>query len=300
MTTRIDLSRLTRPEIPGLVLSLDEAHRVLLAWLASEHGWVVGEDAADPAWRLTRLLASREVLIRQSVADAVAETSLAYATRERLDHIGTTYYALPRLTGEPDARYRERLADAPSRYAVGLSGPWYESVARGVDGVADARVTNPAPGEVTIYILADAALLTAGGAVRYAAGIPDAALLAAVRGVVTAPETRQQTDTVTVTACTRQRYDVTAQLTLYAEPDSGIALAAARAALADLAVRTARLGAGISTDLVAGAVVDVAAASAADITLHSVSGSGVATEVAAIAGSDSVAPLARMLSVTAS
>lgn len=300
MTTGIDLSRLARPDIPGLALSLDEAHAAILRYLADTHGWTVGDDASDPAWRLTRAVAGREVLMRQAVADAVAETSLAYATGDRLDHIGVTYYLLGRLAGEEDAAYRERLAGAPERYAVGLSGPWYESVARGVAGVRDARVTSPTPGIVRIFVLADEGLLEPDGVTpTYPDGIPSAGLLTAVTAAVTAPETRQQTDTVEVRACTRQRYDVAVTLTLYAEPDSGAALAAARAALRALAARSARLGASLTSEIVAGACVNAVTARAADITISTVDSSDVATEVSEIAGVDSVAPASRILSVSA-
>ena len=156
---------------------------------------LVRDDVRQLAATLSEtLVAGREVLLRQAVSDAMAQTSLAYADGENLDQIGATYYALERLTGEPDAAYRQRLAGAFERYAVGLSGPWYESLARGVAGVADARVTSPDPGAVTIYLLADETLIADTGAPRYPDGIPNAALLEAVTAVVTAPETRQQTD----------------------------------------------------------------------------------------------------------
>lgn len=299
MTTRIDLSRLSRPGIPGLVLTLDEAHAALLRWLLDEHGWVLQEDAGDPAWRLTRLIAGRDVLLRQAVADAMAETSLAYATGARLDHIGVTYYSIVRLAGETDERYRTRLADAVERYAVGLSGPWYESVARGVAGVRDARIVTPAPGHVTLYVLADGALLDDAGDVRYPDGIPDRALLDAVTTAVTAPETRQQTDVVTVTPCTRARYDVTARLVLHAEPDSAAVLAAARAALARLADQLAHLGGSVEPELVIAACVDVAAVRSATVVLAAVGDDGGTTPIERLAPSDSVAPLARTLTVAA-
>ena len=297
MTTRIDLSQFERPTIPGLVLTVDEAHAGAIAWLASEFGWVLTEDASEPAWRVSRLLAAREVLLRQSIADGIAELSLAYATGENLTHIGATYYSLLPLPGESDDAYRLRLANAVERYAVGLSGPWYESVVRGVSGVSDARVTSPAPGEVTIYVLADGSLVDDMGAALYSDGIPDAALLAAVTGTVTADETRQQTDMVTVTACTRQLYDVTVTLMLLAEPDSARALTTARDALARLAARTDRLGAGLTSALVAGAAVDISAASAANIIIKTVSALDVEMVVDAIAGDDSVAPQHRHLVV---
>ena len=267
MTTAIDLSRLQRPALPGLRLTLDAAHAEILQWLKTVHGWTVTERAADPAYRLTRLLAGREVLLRQAVSDAMAQTSLAYADGDNLDGIGATYYTLGRLPGETDDAYRQRLAGAFERYAVGLSGPWYESVARGVPGVTDARVTSPTPGAVTISVLADETLTTDTGEARYPNGIPDPALLDAVTAVVTAPETRQQTDRVTVRAATRTPYDVAVTLTLFAEPDSALVHEAATARLVALAGRAARLGGTISTALISGATVDPAAVRSAAVTL---------------------------------
>ena len=270
MTTPIDLSRLSRPVVPGLILSVDEVHEELLDWLAMEHDWTVTRSASDPAYRLTKLWASREALLRQSVADTLAQSSLAYADGQNLDHIGVTYYSLPRLANETDDRYRERLAGAFERYAVGLSGPWYEQLARGIEGVVDARVTTPVAGTVRIFVLADGALEDAMGDARYPDGIPDAALLAAVTAAVTADDARQQTDTVEVRACTRQLYDVTVALTLFAEPDSEAVLAEARAGLGELSRRGDRLGGSITEELIAAAAINVAAVSAAAVTLEEI------------------------------
>lgn len=296
MTTGIDLSRLTRPEVEGLVLSVDKVHEEILAWLAAEYDWTLTVDGSDPAWRLSRLWAAREALIRQAIADSLAQASLAYAGKGNLDHIGATYYLLERLEAETDDAYRQRLASAVERYAVGLSGPWYESVARGVAGVADARVISPDPGEITIYILASEALVDAMGDPVYPDGIPSAALLQAVTAVVTADETRQQTDEVTVAACTRVEYDVTVTLTLRTEPDSATVLAAARKGLADLARTVDVLGGTLTPELIAGATVDPAQTLGATIVIQT--GETPAT-VAGIASMDSVAPKARTLSVVA-
>ena len=297
MTTRIDLSRLTRPTIPGLVLTVDAAHTAILAWLESEYQWTLTADASDPAWRLSRLLAAREALIRREIADSVEQVSLAYARGVILEHIGLTYYDLDRLEGESDDDYRQRLADAPERYAVGLSGPWYESVARGVAGVFDARFTSPSPGDGTIYIQANEALVDAMGDPIYADGIPDATLIAAVTAAVTAEETRQQTDTITVSPCTRQRYDVTVTLTLRAEPDSALTIAEATTALERLARDADRLGGALNHELIAGATVNVAAVSSATVQIATVGAMNNATPVDSIAGADSVAPQARNLRV---
>ena len=298
MTSRVDLSKLTRPVIPGLVQTVDQVHEAALAWLADEYEWELVENGSDPAWRVTRLLAAREVLVRRQIADALEQVSLAYARTTLLDTIGLTYYGLERHDEESDDDYRQRLADAPERYAVGLSGPWYESVARGVAGVYDARFTSPTPGAGTIYIQASEALLDAMGDPRYENGIPDAALLQAVTAVVTAEETRQQTDTITVSACTRQLYDIVVTVQIRAEPDSATVLADAQAALGRLARRADRLGGALDNALVAGAAVDFDAVAAASVQIRTVDEHGVTTDVDTIAGSDGVAPQARRLNVT--
>ena len=297
MTAGIDLSRLTRPEVEGLQMSVDEVHEEILAWLATQYDWTLTVDGSDPAWRLSRLWAAREAMIRQAIADAFAQTSLAYAEGELLDHIGATYYQLLRLEAEEDEAYRQRLAAAPERYAVGLSGLWYESVARGVTGVADARVTSPNPGDITIYILANEALVDAMGDPVYADGIPTVALLAAVTAVVTAEENRQQTDVVTVSACTRVAYDVTVTLDTRAEPDSATVLAAARLGLADLSLDVDVLGGALTKELIAGAAVDPAQVLGAVILIEA---GDPPAEVDSIASIDSVALKMRSLSVVSS
>ena len=298
MTHRIDVSRLSRPEVTGLVLTLDETHQALLADLEAT-GWTVTADASDPAWRITRLMAGREVLLRRAVADAVAQTSLAFATGANLDHIGLTYYALARKAGEEDADYRHRLADAPELYAVGLSGPWYESSARQVPGVADARATTPAPGQVTLFVQSTDAFVPDSNTPRWPDGIPDAALLAAVEDVVRADETRQQTDVVTVSPCTRRRFDATVTLTLLAEPERERVTADARAALTAFAASVSHLGSTIDRDLLAAAVVDLSAVSGATVALADVDAQGTATPANSITAADSEALLARTLTVDA-
>ena len=297
MTAGIDLSRLTRPEVEGLRLDVEAVHDEILDWLAAQYDWTLTVDGSDPAWRLSRLWAAREALIRQAIADSLAQASLAYADDENLDHIGTTYYLLPRLEAEGDDAYRRRLAAAVERYAVGLSGPWYESVARGVTGVADARMTSPHPGEITIYTLANEALVDDMGDPVYADGIPTQTLLDAVEGVVTADESRQQTDEVTVTACTRVHYDVSVTLSLRAEPDSATVIAAARQGLADLSRDVDVLGGALTTELIAGAAVDPAQVLGAAIAIQT---GDPPADAVSIDGVDSVAPKARTLSVVSS
>ena len=101
MTTPIDLSRLARPQVPGLLLSVDEVQEELLECLERGHGWVLTRSAADPAWRLTRLLAARESVIRRAIADTLAQGPLAYAEDQALDHIGATTTRSCAMPGSP-------------------------------------------------------------------------------------------------------------------------------------------------------------------------------------------------------
>ena len=269
MTARIALSSLPRPSIPGLVRSVDEVHADILQWLVDTYDWTLTPNAADPAWRLSRLLAARESLLRQSIDDDVAQVSLAYARGAMLDHIGLTYIGLPRKEGERDEVYRDRLMRAPERFAVGLSEGWYEETARTIAGVHDAQFVGPnvdadtlslatdvapAAGHGYLYIQADETLTDAQGAQLYPDGVPNAALRTAVTAAISADDTAQQTDDVTVKAPRRVLYDVAVTLTMRSDTAAGEARAAALAALQALADDRDRLGQIMSTRVIAGAV----------------------------------------------
>ena len=269
----LDLPPLRTPVIADLVPSLDDEHAAVLAWLRTEHGWDVTPDASDPAWRLTRLLAYRTVLLRQVVADSVSQVSLDYAAGALLDHLGATYYQLSRNTGESDTAYRARIAAAPGLFAVGLTAAWYESQALAVDGVSAAFVVGAArpdeaagttPGAVTLALRAD------GMEGDFMDGVPTAALLDAVEARVTAPDVRQQTDRVSVVPAYRVPYDVTVTLTLQRNVDASAVRADAEAGLSAVCRTTDRIGGQTSVALIAGAVVNPAAVREAVVLLQEV------------------------------
>ena len=293
-----------RPSADGLDLTLDQEHAAQIKWLAGEYGWTIGAGPADPAWRITRMFAARMTAHRAEVLDAMAQTTLAFATKTNLDHIGLTYFGgTARLAGEEDDDYRDRLAHVVDLFAVGLSGGWYEAVARRVAGVADARMTSPAAGQVTVHVLADEALLddATPPAALYPRGIPDAPLLAAVTAAVTAPDAAQQTDVVTVSAATRQRYDVAVALTVVPGASAPTVLAEARTRLAAVAAARARLAEGVSKAILAGAAAaSIDAVREAVVVLSTVSEADppVVAPVDAIAAADGVAPEPRNLVVT--
>ena len=264
----LDLPPLRAPVIADLVLSLDDTHSAGLVWLRDTYGWdLTASDASDPAWRVTRLYALREVLARQRVADSVSQVSLAHATGAMLDHIGLTYYQLTRNTAETDTAFRARIAAAPSLHAVGLTAAWYESMAGMVDGVSSVFAVGAArpdedagttPGAVTLAVGSD--------------GVPTDALLDAIVARVTAADVRQQTDRVSVVPAYRIPYDVAVTLTLQADVDAVEALATAEANLAALSLVTDRIGGETSEVLVAGAVVNPGVVRVATVALEEVLG----------------------------
>ena len=241
-------------------MPLDQEHQAVLTWLRDTYQWeLTAADASDPAWRLTRLIAYRTVLQRQAVADSVSMVSLEYAAGPMIDHLGRTYYQLPRNAGEVDDAYRARIAAAPSLFAVGLTAAWYEQTALQVDGVSSAFVVGAArpdevagttPGAVTLALRAD------GLEGEYQDSLPDDTLLDAVVAAVTAPDVRQQTDRVSVVPAYRVPYDVTITLTLHPHADATAARAAAEAGMAAVCRATDVIGGRTSATLIAGAVVN--------------------------------------------
>ena len=269
----LDLPPLRTPVIADLVPSLDDEHQALLSWLRTEFSWRVTADASDPAWRLTRLIAFRAVLVRQTIADSVSQVSLEHAEGAMLDHIGVTYYQLPRLSNEQDDAYRARIAAAPSLFAVGLTGPWYESQARAVDGVSSAFAVGAArpdeaagttPGAVTVAIRAT------GSEDYFTDAVPGAALLAAVAARLTAPDIRQQTDQVYVVPAFGVLYDVSITLQLRANVDAAEARKAAEKGLRGVCRTTDEIGGQTSAALIAGAVVNPAVVLSAAVALKEV------------------------------
>ena len=288
--SRIDLSRLPPPEIPGLLQDSAALVAAYRQWLDDTYDWQVAESASDPAYRLLATLAGREALMRRAIADAAASATLAHAKGVLLDHIGVTYARLARHAGESDEGYRQRCADAPDLFAVGLSAGWYESTARAVPGVGDARLVRTAPGFVTIWILA----APDGDSDQ----VPPQALLDAVSAVVTSDDAEQHTDVVTVSAGSRVVWDARLTLTLRPGPVPADEAAAARARIERLGADLARLGAGVHPEVVAGAAVDAATTADAAVVLWKVDvEAGSRAEVSEIAGASGVAPLLRTAEV---
>ncbi|MDM5147696.1 baseplate J/gp47 family protein [Candidatus Persebacteraceae bacterium Df01] len=278
----IPLSKLTPPAINGLLKDPEEIMAEIVAWF-SLNNYDLTAAPSDPAYRVLLAAAQRESNLRSVYHDAIQGLSLAYAWGAELDTIGGTYYGVERLIGEEDEAYRQRIADTPDRFAIGLSGGWYEQNAIAVPGVFAAQMDSPTPGVVNVYIQADETLLDNNDNIIYADGVPTQELLNTVTATITAPNIRQQTDDVRVLAATPIGYEVTVSLTPRSGPDASIVRAEAETALTQILIERDRLGEKINNAIIAGAV-HVPGVYEASITITRLSDNAVVPELVAATG----------------
>ena len=181
---------------------------------------------------LANVLAYRESLFREALQDAAKLNLVRYSRAPILDMLGENV-GVSRLAGEDDERFRERITLAPEAFSnAGSVGAYrYHAKSAHVD-VIDGSVVGPdiavqngavvslnnvPPGVVRLYPLT-------------AAGLPSAAVKAAVNAACNADEIRPLTDKVEVLDPVPVDYTVTAQLTLYQATDATVALQQAQAA----------------------------------------------------------------------
>lgn len=287
MTENIQLSQLSRPVIPGLLRSPDTIAAGIVANLAAQ-GVEVTASPSNPLYRVIIEFAHETSNLRQQIQDAAEDLSLAYARGDALDNIGVTYYNVVRNADETDEQYRERIVGTPDRFAIALSTQWYAQNARSIAGVKDARAITPSAGVVNVYITAHERVEhnAAGALVTInAGGVPDAALLAEISTLLKSDNVRQQTDDVNIIAGTPVDYNVGVRLSILAEPDSELVLAAARTAFAVVAEQRSALGKEINTAIIAGAVF-VAGVDDAEINLFRHESNGSQTLTNSLGGSD--------------
>lgn len=252
----IQLSKLTRPVIPGLLRSPDDIAAGIIERLRAG-GMEITAGGSDPASRIIGEFAHEMSNLRQQVQEAAEDLSLAYARGEALENIGITYYNVPRLPDEDDEHYRIRIAGTPDRFAVALSTQWYRQNALSVPNVLSALAITPSAGRVTIYIKAREfeEPFEGGFITRNSRNIPDAAQLKIISDKLTRDDIRQQTDLVAVLAGTPIDYRVEVLLTVAAEPDSALVTADAMEAFHALAEERSALGKEMNALIIAGAVV---------------------------------------------
>ena len=240
-TPAIDLSRLPAPDV---IEDLD--YEALLAAAVARLGpdYVVSE--ADPAYKVLESAAYRELLLRQRVNDGARSVLLATARGRDLDNLAALLGverqvvtpadpdAIPPVEAvyEADERLRLRTQLAPS--AISTAGPVssyrYHALAASAD-VLDVAVSSLAPGSVTVTVLA-----------REGNGLADADLLAAVTAALNDESVRPLGDVLAVQSAAIVDYQVTAELTIGAGPDSDAVLEAATAAVTAYTASARRIG----------------------------------------------------------
>ena len=148
---------------------------------------------------------------------------------------------------ETDDHLRTRIQAAPNQFSVAGPIGAYRFFAIGADpSIVDAQVISPAPGSVNVYVLTGPVTQQPSPAPN-STGVANSALLAKVAAVLNADTIRPLTDTVNVLAVAEVDYQVTATVTLYSDADPTATIAAATAAVQELAIE---LAAKIQRDIV--------------------------------------------------
>ena len=155
MTQRIDLSQLPPPAFA----TAPELEAIVTATLARIRQ-LMGDDApeldldSDPAAMTVQANAWRETLLYAAVNDAARGTLLPWAEGGALEWIAANQGAGPRLAGESDDDYRQRIQAAAR--GVSVAGPQssYEALARAASALAaEVAAAAPAAGSVTVDVL---------------------------------------------------------------------------------------------------------------------------------------------------
>lgn len=274
--TAVDLSRLPAPDV---VEALD--FDAIFADAVTRMKALMPDFEAresDPSTKNLLLLSYIAQMLRQRVNDAARAVMPAFSTGADLDNLAAVfgiarYTLVPAddATGAPavmesDTDFRRRMVLAPEGYSVaGPEGSYIFHALSADAQVLDASATGPTPDDIRALVLsvltqrgADAALVSDMTRALNAAiwpGQVDVAILsrtgdgaaspdlvATVGAYLSADTRRPLTDYVVVRSAEIIRYDVAAALTLFAGPDAGVVLAAARAALETYVADCHRIG----------------------------------------------------------
>lgn len=167
------------------------------------------------------------------VAGQVSVLAVSNGLISSVTNTGTTADG---TAAEQDDAYRERIQLAPNQFSTAGPSGAYEYFARSAStAVIDAQVSSPAPGSVSVVILAGP-ITVQPAPTPNSTGIASSGLLSTVSTALSAKTVRPLCDTVTVAAVTEVDYTVTATVTLYADADQTSTEAAANAAAVDLAL----------------------------------------------------------------
>ncbi|KAB2776531.1 baseplate J protein [Brucella anthropi] len=154
--------------------------------------------------KLLQVAAFREILVRARVNDAARANLLAFATGADLEHLAA-FYDVEKLEGEDDEAFRSRTVLAIQARSPAGGANWYKAAARR----ADVRIRDVAVYREDFWPIIHVAILS-----RENDGIPDAAMLDAVRTIVTSDDVRPLNDTVVVEAAVQNRTDIEANVWL--------------------------------------------------------------------------------------
>jgi len=243
--TGVDLSRLPPPNIVE-ALDFEMILGAMLADLQARDPTFTALVESDPAYKILEVAAYRELLVRQRVNDAVHAVMLAYATGADLDQIAANYgvgrflitpaddTSIPPTPAvyESDDDLRVRTLLSLEAYtSAGSEGSYVFHALSASADVKDVSATSPEPGQVVVYVLS-----------REGSGAASIDLIATVQAALNAEKVRPMTDHVTVLSASILEYEITAEITVYPGPDSGVVLAAAQEAAARFAADKWRMG----------------------------------------------------------
>lgn len=253
MTTTIDLSQLTAPDVIETLdfeTLLESRKAAFVSLYPADQQAGIAATLALESEPLTRLLEEncyREMILRARYNDEARALMLAYATEGDLDHIGVTYYREARLLVTPadttaippvsavyegDDAYRARLASKPESYSTAGPTEAYKWFAKSADArVLDAYVDSPTPGTTRVTILS-----TEGD------GTPTQDLLDIVAAALSSETVRPLCEAVEVIAAQVVRYALDITLTILPGPDSAVVVAEAKDQLARYAAARHCLG----------------------------------------------------------
>ena len=200
--TALDLSVLAKPEVIETV-DFEAIVTLMRDDLVARFPAIVGvvDLESEPARKLIEVFAYREIVLRARVNDAARANLLAFALGGDLEHLAA-FYDVMRMSGEDDERLRRRTVLAIRGRSTGGTEPRYRFVALSADvRVADAVVWR----EGTSPLVRCAIYASDNN------GVPDAALLQAVREHLSASDVRMVNDTILVTAAVHPAVSISRQ-----------------------------------------------------------------------------------------
>lgn len=158
----------------------------------------------DPSIILLQLSSYIELGLRARINDAAKANLLAFASGADLDHL-SAFYDVVRLEGETDTALRSRTILAIQARSPAGGAYWYAAAARR----ADVRIRDIAVYRDEFWPIVHVSVLSLENG-----GIPDEAMLEAVRVIVTSDQVRPLNDTVVVEAAVQFGTDIEADIWL--------------------------------------------------------------------------------------